>query len=150
MARIGIFVGTVYGNALLVAEDAQNILKTQGHDTNLYEEGTLQEWQEYHDHCVLIITSSTGQGNLPDSIVPLYQEIKEKLGLQSQLRYGMIALGDRSYQNFCGAGHQFDELLQQQQATRLGELLEIDALTEVEPEKMSRPWVENWGQQLEA
>ncbi len=27
MAQIGIFVGTVYGNALLVAEEAENILK---------------------------------------------------------------------------------------------------------------------------
>ena len=29
MAKIGIFVGTVYGNALLVAEEAQPILQAQ-------------------------------------------------------------------------------------------------------------------------
>lgn len=30
MAKIGIFVGTVYGNALLVAEEAEPILQQQG------------------------------------------------------------------------------------------------------------------------
>lgn len=31
MAQVGIFVGTVYGNSLLVAEEAENILNAQGH-----------------------------------------------------------------------------------------------------------------------
>lgn len=42
MAQIGIFVGTVYGNSLLVAEEAQNILSEQGHEVKLFEEGTLE------------------------------------------------------------------------------------------------------------
>ena len=42
MAQVGIFVGTVYGNALLVAEETENILKEQGHEVTLFEEGTLE------------------------------------------------------------------------------------------------------------
>ncbi|CCK03694.1 Hypothetical flavoprotein YqcA (clustered with tRNA pseudouridine synthase C) [Cronobacter sakazakii 701] len=38
MASVGIFVGTMYGNSLLVAEEAQAILKKQGHDATVYED----------------------------------------------------------------------------------------------------------------
>ena len=31
MAEVGIFVGTMYGNSLLVAEEAEAILTNQGH-----------------------------------------------------------------------------------------------------------------------
>ncbi|HFO6474227.1 TPA: flavodoxin domain-containing protein [Escherichia coli] len=116
MAEIGIFVGTMYGNSLLVAEEAEAIL--------------------------------TAQGDLPDSIVPLFQGIKDTLGFQPNLRYGVIALGDSSYVNFCNSGKQFDALLQEQSAQRVGEMLLIDASENPEPETESNPWVEHWGTML--
>jgi flavodoxin len=60
MAEIGIFVGTVYGNALLVAEEAETLLKKRGHQVKVFEEGTLEAWQYYRHHFVLVITSTTG------------------------------------------------------------------------------------------
>ncbi|SMB45576.1 putative flavoprotein [Serratia proteamaculans] len=145
MAQVGIFVGTVYGNALLVAEEAETILSEQGHEVKLFEEGTLEAWQFYRQHHALVITSTTGQGDLPDSIAPLFHAIRDQVGYQPELRYGLIALGDSSYDNFCGAGRAFDALLQEQGATRVGEVLEIDAMEQPEPEVISCPWVEKWG-----
>lgn len=148
MAQVGIFVGTVYGNALLVAEEAENILNEQGHEVKLFDEGTLEAWQYYRQHYALVITSTTGQGDFPDNIVPLFQAVRDQVGFQPELRYGVIALGDSSYDNYCGAGHAFDALLQEQGATRIGEILEIDAIEQPEPEAVSCPWVEQWGQLL--
>ncbi|CAI1207394.1 flavodoxin [Serratia quinivorans] len=145
MAQVGIFVGTVYGNALLVAEEAETILSEQGHEVKLFEEGTLEAWQFYRQHYALVITSTTGQGDLPDSIAPLFHAIRDQVGYQPELRYGLIALGDSSYDNFCGAGRAFDALLQEQGATRVGEVLEIDAMEQPEPEVVSCPWVDKWG-----
>ncbi|MFA1240952.1 flavodoxin [Serratia odorifera] len=145
MAQVGIFVGTVYGNALLVAEEAETILGEQGHEVKLFEEGTLEAWQYYRQHYALVITSTTGQGDLPDSIAPLFAAIRDEVGFQPELKYGLIALGDSSYDNFCGAGRAFDALLQEQGATRIGEMLEIDAIELPEPEVVSCPWVEHWG-----
>lgn len=148
MAQVGIFVGTVYGNALMVAEEAQTLLIGQGHQVELFEDGTLAQWQRYADQSILLITSTTGQGGLPDNIVPLYQALKEQVGEQPLLGYGVIALGDSSYDTFCGAGHSFDALLQEHGAQRIGELLEIDAIEHPEPETAALPWIEQWGTRL--
>ena len=129
MAEIGIFVGTMYGNSLLVAEEAEAILTAQGHKATVFEDPELSDW-------------------LPDSIVPLFQGIKDSLGFQPNLRYGVIALGDSSYVNFCNGGKQFDALLQEQSAQRVGEMLLIDASENPEPETESNPWVEHWGTML--
>ncbi|WP_446471462.1 flavodoxin [Xenorhabdus stockiae] len=148
MAKIGIFVGTVYGNALAVAEEAQQILEQQGHEAEVFEEATLEQWQEYLQQVVLVVTSTTGQGDLPDNIQPLYAELNDQLGYQPDLRYGLIALGDSSYDTFCGGGHIFDALLQEQGAKRIGEILLIDAIEVVEPEVFAQGWVEAWGNLL--
>lgn len=142
MTKIGIFVGTVYGNALAVAEEAQRILLEHNHQANVYEEGTLADWEKYST--VLVITSSTGQGDLPDTIAPLFYELRDNVGYQPNLSYGLIALGDSSYDSFCGAGMKFDELLQEHEAKRIGEILKIDGMEVSEPEVFAINWLENW------
>lgn len=147
MADIGIFVGTMYGNALLVAEEAEAILSGLGHKAKVFEDPEIQDWEPYSGKYVLVVTSTTGQGDLPDSIVPLYEGIKDMY--QPHLRYGIIALGDSTYANFCGGGKTFDALLQEQGARRIGEMLTIDASENPEPESVSNPWVEAWAKLLD-
>lgn len=142
MAEVGIFVGTMYGNALLVAEEAQTILTAQGHNAQVFEDPEVSDWESYQGKYALVVTSTTGQGDLPDSIVPLYQGILDMY--QPHLRYGIIALGDSTYSHFCGGGKRFDALLQEQGAQRIGEMLMIDASEDPEPETVSNPWVEHW------
>lgn len=150
MSKIGIFVGTVYGNSLAVAESAQEILEQQGHEVTIFDEPTLSDWQQYNagEGIALVITSSTGQGDLPDTIAPLFYEIQDVVGYQPELRYGVIALGDSSYDNFCGAGTRFDELLTEQSGTRIGDVLLIDAMEEDVPEEYAKPWIQFWGELL--
>ncbi|KAB8305262.1 flavodoxin [Erwinia endophytica] len=148
MAQVGIFVGTVYGNALLVAEEAEPLLVEQGHQVTIFEDPSLEDWLRYSNDVALVITSTTGQGDLPDSIAPLFHAIKDNLGYQPTLRYGVIALGDSSYDVFCGGGKQFDALLQEQSAQRIGDVLLVDATENPEPEEMTSPWVEQWAKQI--
>lgn len=81
MAEVGIFVGTMYGNSLLVAEEAEAILVNQGHKATVYEDPELADWEKYKDKYILVVTSTTGQGDLPDSIVPLFQALKTSLAI---------------------------------------------------------------------
>lgn len=86
MAQVGIFVGTVYGNSLLVAEEAESILKEQGHEVKVFDEGTLEAWQYYRQHYALVVTSTTGQGDFPDSIASLFIAVRDQVGFQPELR----------------------------------------------------------------
>ncbi len=142
MAEIGI-LSDMYGNSLLVAEEAEAILARQGHSAIVFEDPELSDWQQYQDKVALVVTSTTGQGDLPDSIAPLFHGIKDTLGFQPNLRYRVIALGDSSYPNFCNGGKQFDALLQEQSAQQVGEMLFIDA-SEHPSRRASQSWVENW------
>lgn len=142
MAEVGIFVGTMYGNSLLVAEEAQTVLGGMGHQATVFEDPSIADWESYTGKYVLVVTSTTGQGDLPDSIVPLFNDLQDMY--QPHLRYGIIALGDSTYANFCGGGKRFDALLQEQGALRIGEMLMIDASEDPEPESVSTPWVAQW------
>ena len=146
MAEVGIFVGTMYGNSLLVAEEAETILTGLGHQAKVFEDPMVADWESYTGKYVLVVTSTTGQGDLPDSIVPLFNDLQDMY--QPHLRYGIIALGDSSYANFCGGGKRFDALLQEQSAQRIGDMLMIDASEDPEPESVSNPWVEQWATSL--
>ncbi len=150
MSKIGVFVGTVYGNALAVAESAQEILEQYGHEITIFDEPTLDNWLQYNhgDAIALIVTSSTGQGDIPDTISPLFYAIQDVVGYQPDLRYGLIALGDSSYEHFCGAGKRFDELLTEQSANRIGDMLFIDAIEEDVPEEFAKSWLQDWAKLL--
>ena len=58
----------MYGNSLLVAEEAEAILVNQGHKATVYEDPELADWEKYKDKYILVVTSTTWQGDLPDSI----------------------------------------------------------------------------------
>lgn len=76
MAEIGIFVGTMYGNSLLVAEEAEAILARQGHSATVFEDPELSDWQQYQDKVALVVTSTTGQGDLPIALRRSFTALK--------------------------------------------------------------------------
>lgn len=54
MAEVGIFVGTMYGNSLLVAEEAEAILSGLGHKATVYEDPQVNDWESYTGKYVLV------------------------------------------------------------------------------------------------
>lgn len=148
MARVGIFVGTVYRTSLLVAEEANICLYKAGHDSTFFENGSLEDWRRYSQDYVLVVTSTDVGGALPGNIRPLFDSIQRNIAQQPELRYGIIGLGDSGYPEFCPASRRFDELLQTHGASRVGDKLEVDVAEHQEPETVTTPWVEEWASLL--
>lgn len=148
MAQIKIVVGTVYGNALEVADMAKEMLTSAGHQADVLRQAALEDVTADGVDVVLVCTSTTGQGDIPSSLVPLYSQLQDTFPSLSHKRYGLIALGDSSYDSFAGAGHQMDELLQSLQMPRVGEMLVIDACETRAPCDKAQPWLEDWIGQL--
>jgi len=145
MANIVIVVGTESGNAQMVADTLQEELGGGGHNIDVFEEPDADAIDLAAREVVLICTSTHGDGELPDNIIPFHDWLKEQRPDLSHLRYGVIALGDQTYhQTFCQAGKQMDKLFADLGAVKVGERLEIDACTQPLPDEEALEWAQEW------
>ncbi|WP_337878972.1 flavodoxin [Rheinheimera sp.] len=142
MKKIAIMVGTVYGGAQYVAEEAEKILQQKGYQTWLSVEPKLNDLLAFAPDIWLVITSTTGQGDIPDNLLPFFIDVKDRFPLLTGKSYQVIALGDRGYgDTFCGAGRQWAELLAELQGRALAPTLEIDAGETLQPEDLALPFI---------
>ncbi len=148
MAKIALIIGTVYGAAQYVAEQALPLLTGLGHEVALYDEAKLDEVLAFNADIWLVVSSTTGQGDIPDNVLPFYLDVQNRFPLLTGKRFAVIALGDSSYDTFCGAGEKFRELLLDIQGTELSPMLRIDAGETLEPETIALPWLEQHFSQL--
>ena len=93
----------------------------------------------------LICTSTYGQGDVPDNAKKLYDALVAQRPDLSGVRYGVIALGDRTYMDtFCNGGRRFDAILGELGAQRVGEILLHDASAGTMPEEVASDWIDGW------
>lgn len=76
---------------------------------------------------VLIIASTTGEGDAPDAMSWFARRHMTAPADLAGLAYGLLALGDRSYADFCGFGRTLDLWLQSSGASPLFDRIEVDA-----------------------
>ena len=75
---------------------------------------------------VLIIAATTGEGDGPDPVSGFMRRHMTAPADLSGLRYALLALGDRTYADFCGFGRALDSWLQRSGATPLFDRVEVD------------------------
>lgn len=74
----------------------------------------------------LIIASTTGEGDGPDAMSWFARRHMAEPADLSGLSYGLLALGDRTYADFCGFGRALDSWLLRSGATPLFDRIEVD------------------------
>jgi sulfite reductase (NADPH) flavoprotein alpha-component len=75
----------------------------------------------------LLIASTYGEGDPPDNAARFVSTTMRGATLDlSRLRYGLLAMGDRNYRNFCGFGRELDAWLQAQGAQPLFPRIDVD------------------------
>ena len=80
-----------------------------------------------HHRRLLLVASSFGEGDPPDSARAFARRLQSQPGAAlKQLRYAILALGDRQYAAFCGFGHRLDHDLQTLGAESLFPMIEVD------------------------
>ena len=75
---------------------------------------------------VLIVASTTGEGDAPDSLSWFVRQSMKTPADLTGLSYGLLALGDRTHANFCGFGRALDSWLQRSGAEPLFDRVEVD------------------------
>lgn len=146
MAQLQIIVGTVMGTALEVAEAVKQALMDAGHSVRVNP--TFQKGDLAGDEILLLCTSNTGMGDLPQNILPFYLHLTCDFPRLAGCRYGVINLGDSSYPNFAQAGQRLDEAMADLGAVRVGEPLVLDAIFVDDPVGEAVSWALQWNQQL--
>ncbi len=147
--KLKILVGTMTSTAQYVAQsiemdcadlvDAVEVVMMDGLDIGVF--APAQSPDTLH----LICTSTYGSGDVPDNARALYNSLDETPADLSHLRYGVIALGDRTYlQTFCHGGKLFDERLQGLGAQRVGQVWQHDASSGTMPETEGTAWCREW------
>lgn len=144
MASIYLPVGSEHGTALAVANSLKSELASQGFDCLVSQKPSVAELKSRSWVAILICTSSTGDGELPTNIFPFYCELEKKLPLLTGQKFGLVALGDSSYQNYCGAGDLIEERFLKLQAQAPVPRLNIDATETVQPDEDAKVWLLEW------
>ena len=127
---LDILYATQTGNAETVAKKLQLLAKNQGFNVNLVE-------MNFHDitsfrllRNVAIVTSTFGNGEVPEMGIDFWEELKSSKVEMVNLRYGLIALGDKSHEIFCGAGRAISKKLDELKCIKVIQNLECDGDTE--------------------
>ncbi|HEV7822970.1 MAG TPA: flavodoxin domain-containing protein [Burkholderiales bacterium] len=143
--KLKILVGTMTSTADYVAQAIQmdctdlipeiEVLVMDDLDISVFDEDALY----------LICSSTYGSGDVPDNARKLYDSLDSQPKFLGHVRYGVIALGDRTYLNtFAFGGKKFDERLQGLGARRVGEVWCHDASAGTMPEELGTAWCREW------
>jgi len=76
--KVAILSGSVYGTAEDVARHAERQLKAAGFDAWHDPRAQLQQILDFAPDALLVVTSTTGMGELPDSFIPLYTALRDR------------------------------------------------------------------------
>ena len=140
--KIAILSGSVYGTAEEVAHHAQKYLTTAGFNAWHDPRAQLAQIQAFAPQAFLVVTSTTGMGELPDNLQPLYFAIRDHMPAWHGLPGAVLALGDSSYgDTFCGGAEQVRELYAELGITEVLPMLRLDASETASPELDAEPWL---------
>lgn len=143
MADLVILVGSVYGGSVEVAERIAEASEEAGFSVLITEEASVKDVTA--DSVVLLVTSTTGSGELPENIQPFYEQLQEQPIPLSSRGYAVVALGDSSYgDSYCAGGLLLDALFADLGAKPLVPLLKIDALEFFQPAEGVAAWLDSW------
>ncbi|WP_106743446.1 diflavin oxidoreductase [Yoonia maritima] len=137
---IDIIFGTQTGNAETVAESAANLARTKGFTPRVAEMDDISIDQLAAMQNLIVIISTYGEGEMPDNAHQFWDALSASTAPRLEsLNYGVLALGDTSYDAFCQAGKLVDTRLEQLGAKRLSDRVDCD----VDFEDAAEAWVAN-------
>ena len=113
------------GFALELAQRTVESLRDAGHDAALRDIAKVQS-SELQRGNWLFVVSTTGEGDPPDHALAFAGRTLGSPDALGNAHYAVLALGDRSYANYCAFGHQLDVWLRSNGARPLFDLVEVD------------------------
>lgn len=112
------------GQARALAHDTHRLLEQSGEMADLTALGALDAQALRGYRRLLLLVSTTGEGDLPDSLKAWAKQMNGQ-SLKG-VEFALLALGDHRYEHFCAAGCQVRSLLLKADAEELIHTVEAD------------------------
>tara|TARA_B100000700_G_scaffold39492_2_gene39747 strand:+ start:636 stop:2807 length:2172 start_codon:yes stop_codon:yes gene_type:complete len=119
---LAIFFGSQTGNAAGLAEKTAKMAAAYGLDATVLDMDGYDESQFSSHKRILIITSTWGEGEMPDNADALWNATCSANPALAGVHFSVCAIGDSSYDEFCKAGVDWDEKFAALGATRIHEI----------------------------
>jgi sulfite reductase (NADPH) flavoprotein alpha-component len=126
LTPLTILYGSQTGTAESLAKQISKEAGKRGFAPAILDMGAVSADQLPSHSNLLVITSTYGEGEPPDSAKALHSALREGTHTLSGLRYSVCALGDTNYTLFCQAGKDFDAYLEKHGATRVAPRADCD------------------------
>ncbi|HHX8270214.1 TPA: assimilatory sulfite reductase (NADPH) flavoprotein subunit [Vibrio diabolicus] len=125
--KLSIIFASQTGNAKGVAEALEQEAKAEGIAVELFDASDYKGKNLAKETHVIIVASTNGEGEAPDNAIELHEFLQSKKAPKlPNLKYGVIGLGDSSYEFFCQTGKDFDTYLSKLGATPFIDRVDCD------------------------
>lgn len=122
-----VLFGTDTGNAKELAGELATAAKAQGVEARVADMADYKPRGLKDEQDLLVVTSTHGEGDPPPNAVGFFEFLAgRKAPKLDGVRFGVLSLGDSTYEHYCSAGRQLDERLAELGAERLLDRVDCD------------------------
>ena len=141
-----VLYGTVTGNAELLANKLSAALRRAGVAARARDMAHCQPSVLTQASCVLVVTSTYGDGEPPDDATSFWKAVVQGNSLDLRgVKFSVLALGNTTYDHFCKCGRDFDAALERHGAIRIHPRVDCD----VDYDATAKHWLDGVLAQLE-
>ncbi len=144
MYAFEILVGSTLGSAEYAADHLAEKLENAGFTATVHTHPSLKDIEFTANTVVVPCLATHGAGDYPDNFKAFAEALISTAPDLQQIKYSVIALGSKSYDQFCNAGRMIDRHFADLKAEKVGERLEICTQETPIPEDAIDVWFQDW------
>lgn len=126
LMTLNIIWASMYGTAQGVAYQLKEKAEAKGANVNICEMDDFEISNLGNIEYLAVISSTTGSGDVPVNGENFWSDLQNVSSEYPNLNFAVCALGDITYENFCGAGNAIKEKLLQLNAKEIINICELD------------------------